>query len=148
MMFFSATVSRSPAIASHANPAEVAPDRGRIAVEDRRDVEAVIDEHRRAGDRTAEPTGTDQRDVVLSGGAQDAPDLADQRVDVVPDAALAELAEARQITPDLRRVDVRVLGDVLRRDRRATHLLRLREYLQVAREARSDTNGEAIGHCL
>ncbi len=72
----------------------------------------------------------------------------DQRVDVVADAALAELAEGREVAADLRRVDVRVLGDVLRRDRRAAHLLRLRQDLQVAREARCDTDRETFGHGL
>ncbi len=148
MMFFSVTVSRRPAMRLDANAAEAAADRRGVAVEDRRDVEAVVDEHRRAGDGAAEATRADQRDVVLARGAQDAADLADQRVDVVADAALAELAEPREVAADLRRVDVRVLGDVLRRDRRAAHLLRLRQDLQVPREARCDADSEPIGHGL
>jgi hypothetical protein len=40
--------------------------------------------------------GAEQRDVVLAGGPQDLADLRDERVDVVADAALAELPEARE----------------------------------------------------
>ena len=40
--------------------------------------------------------GADERDVVLALGTQDLPDLAEQRVDVVADSALAELAEGRR----------------------------------------------------
>ena len=87
-----------------------------------------------------------ERDVVLARGAQDAADLGDQRIDVVADAALAELAERREVAPDLRRVDVRVLGDVLRRDGAATHLLGLRQHLQVARETRCNADRETFAH--
>ena len=80
--------------------------------------------------------GADQRDVVLAGGAQDLADLRDERLDVVADAALAELAEARQVAADLGRVDVRVVRELLRGDRLLAHLLGLREHLQVARQAR------------
>src|SRR5918999_678614 len=85
-----------------------------------------------------EVAGAEQRDVVLAAGAQDLADLRDQRVDVVADPALAELAEARQVAADLRRVHVRVLGQLLRGDRLLAHLARLREHLQIAREPRRD----------
>jgi hypothetical protein len=48
--------------------------------------------------------------AMLAGGVQDLADLADQRLDAVTDAALAELAEPGEVAPDLRGVDVRVLG--------------------------------------
>src|SRR5262249_61464656 len=85
-------------------------------VEDRRDRDPVLAEDRRAGDRLAEPACADEGDVVLALGAEDLPDLAEQPVDRVADAPLAELAEVRKVTADLRRVDVRVVGDLLRRD--------------------------------
>ena len=69
---------------------------------------------------------------------------ADQRVDVVADAALAELAEAGEVAADLGRVDVRVLGEFLRGDRLAAHLARLGQHLQVAREARRDAEREPL----
>jgi len=101
MMFFSTTVSRRPAMPSTRTPPSVRPiadgSRSKIAAM----FEAMVDEHRRPGNRATEASGTDQGDVVLARGAQDAPDLADQRVDVVADPALAELAEAREVAPDL-----------------------------------------------
>ena len=115
-----------------------------VGVEDRDDAEAVVGEDVRGGDRLAEVAGAEQRDVVLAGGAQDLADLRDQRVDVVADAALAELAEARQVAADLRRVDVRVVGELLRGDRLLAHLLGLRQHLQVARQARGDAEREPL----
>src|SRR6185312_5455733 len=89
--------------------------------------------------------GAEQRDVVLAGRPQDLSDLRDERLDVVADAALAELAKARKIAADLRRVDVRVVRQLLRADRLLAHLLRLREHLQVARQTRGDAEREALG---
>src|SRR3954447_23227625 len=114
-----------------------------VGVEDRDDPEAVVGEDVRAGDRLAEVPRAEESDVVLAACAQDLADLRDERVDVVAHAALAELAEAGQVAPDLRRVDVRVVGQLLRGDRVLAHLLRLREDLEVAREARRDAEGEA-----
>ena len=97
-----------------------------------------------AGDRLAEVAGAEEGDVVLAGGAQDLADLGDQRVDVVADPALAELAEAGEVAADLGRVDVGVLGELLRGDRLPAHLARLGQHLQVAREARRDAEREAL----
>ena len=97
-----------------------------------------------AGDRLAEVAGAEEGDVVLAGGAQDLADLRDQRLDVVADAALAELAEAGEVAADLGRVDVRVLGEFLRGDRLAAHLAGLGQHLQVAREARRDAEREPL----
>ena len=68
----------------------------------------------------------------------------DQRVDPVADAALAELAEAREVAADLGRVDVRVLGELLRGDRLLAHLAGLDQDLQVARQPRRDSEREAV----
>src|SRR5215207_7197429 len=92
--------------------------------------------------------GAEERDVVLARGPQDLADLGDQRVDVVADAPLAELAEAREVATDLRRVDVRVVRQLLRGDRLLAHLLRLREHLQIAREAGGDAEREPFAHLL
>ena len=67
-------------------------------------------------------------------------------LDRVADAALAELAEVREVAADLRRVDVRVLGDLLRRDPRLPHLPRLRQHLEVPGQARRDADVQALGH--
>ena len=146
MMLCSATCAVRSAGRADRDAAQLGADLRGVVVEDRDDVEAVVGEDRRAGDRLAEPARADERDVVLARGAQDAADLGDQRVDVVADAALAELAERREVAPDLRRVDVRVLGDVLRRDGAATHLLGLRQHLQVARETRCNADRETFAH--
>src|SRR5262249_19518946 len=113
-------------------------------LEDGRDRDPVLGEDLRAGDRLPEPPGADERDVVLPLGTEDLADLAEQPVDRVADAPLAELAEIRQVAPDLRRVDVRVVGDLLRGDPVLAHLLRLRQDLQIAREARGDADTHAI----
>src|SRR5207302_1938697 len=75
-------------------------------------------------------------------------DLRDERFDVVADAALAELPEARQIPADLRRVHVRVVGELLRGNRLLAHLPGLREHLEIARKARRDAEGEAFARRL
>ena len=73
----------------------------------------MIGEDLRACDRLPEMAGTEQRDVVLGRRVQDRPDLLDQKVNVVSHPALAELAEAREVAPDLRRVDVGVVRELL-----------------------------------
>src|SRR5262249_40663692 len=95
-------------------------------------------------DRLAEVACPEQGDVVLAGGPQDLADLADQRVDVVADATLAELAEPREVAPDLGRVDVGVVRELLRGDRVLAHLPGLGQHLEVAREPGGDPEREAI----
>ena len=127
-----------------ARPPTFVADLGRVGVEDRDDAEAVVGEDVRGGDRLAEVAGAEQRDVVLPGGAQDLADLRDQRVDVVAHAALAELAEAREVAADLGGVDVRVVGELLGGDRLLAHLAGLGQDLQVAREPRGHAEREAL----
>ena len=95
-----------------------------------------------------EPAGADEGDVVLALRAQDLADLVQQRVDRVADAALAELAETREITPDLRGVDVRVLGDLLRGDPVLAHLPRLGQHLQVAAQPRCHSDCQPLRQLL
>ena len=86
----------------HLDLAEALADQLRIDVEDGDDLEAVVGEDVRAGDRLTEVSRPEQDDVVLPDAPQDLADLLDQRVDAIADAALAELAEARQVAADLR----------------------------------------------
>src|SRR5215211_6345395 len=97
-----------------------------------------------ARDCLAEVAGPEQRDVVLAGGAEDLADLADQRVDVVADATLAELAEAGKIAAYLGGVDVGVVRELLRGDRVLAHLPRLGEHLQVPGESRGHSQREPV----
>ena len=55
------------------------------------------------------------RDALIE--AEDLPQVPAQFLDVVADAADAELAEIRQVLPDLRGVQVELLGQRLRRHR-------------------------------
>ena len=96
MMFLSRTTSRSRAYVADRDAADRAADLVGVGVEDRGDVDPVLGEDRRARDRLAEAAGADEGDVVLPLRPQDLADLAEQRVDVVADAALAELAEAER----------------------------------------------------
>ncbi len=122
----------------HRDAAELLADQLRGAVEDRDDPEAVVGEDVGGGDRLAEVAGAEQGDVVLARGAQDLADLGDQRLDLVADAALAELAEAREVAADLGRVDVGPGGELLGGDRLLAHLPGLDQDLQVAGEPRGD----------
>src|SRR5215210_3269777 len=129
--------------------ADLVTDLAGILVEQRNDAEAVVREDVRPGDGLSEVARSEQRDVVLAGGAQDLADLRHERVDVVAHAALAELAEAGQVAPDLRRVDVRVVGQLLGRDRLAPHLLGLGQHLQISRQPGSHPEREPLrGHRL
>src|SRR5262249_3191647 len=110
--------------------ADPLPDLALVGVEDRDDPETVVGEDVRPRDRTPEMARAEQRDVVLARGPQDLAYLPDERVDVVADAALAELAEAGQIAADLRRVDVRVVRELLGGDRGLAHLVGLRQDLE------------------
>src|SRR5690606_36555615 len=93
----------------------------------------------------AEMPGAEQRDVVLPGGAQDLADLRDQAVDVVAHPALAELAEARQVAPDLGGVDLREGRELLRGDRLPALLLGLRQDLEITGQACRDAERQPLG---
>jgi hypothetical protein len=129
---------------AHLEAADLCADDRRVDVEHGDDLEAVVGEDVGAGDRLAEVADAEEGDVVLAGGAQDLADLPHQRLDVVADATLAELAEAREIAADLGRVDVGVVGEFLGGDRLAAHLAGLGQHLQVTREAGGDAKREAL----
>ena len=146
MMLRSRTSSSSASSGATGDAAQETPDLRGIAVEHGGDRDPVLGEDRRARDRAAQPPGSDEGDVVLPLRSQDPADLAEQRVDVVADPALAEAPEAGQIPTDLGGVDVRVLRDLLRRDPVLAHLLRLREHLQVAAEPRRHAHCQSLRH--
>ena len=124
--------------------AEVAADQLRLDVEDRDDLEAVVGEDVGARDRLAQVSGAEQHDVVLAGAPQDPADLLHQGIHPVADSTLAELAEAGQVAPDLGRVDVRVLGQLLRRNGVLAHLARLDEDLEITGEPGRDAERQPV----
>jgi hypothetical protein len=58
--------------------------------------------------------------------------------------SVAELAEPGQVAADLGRVHVRVLTDLLRRDRVAAHLLGLGEHLEIPGKAGRHADRQAF----
>ena len=87
MMFFSRMKLREAVVIEHLlTVSDRLADLLAVDVEGGRDVEAVVGEDRRAGDRLAEPAGAEERDVVLALRPQDLADLAREAVDVVADA--------------------------------------------------------------
>ena len=120
----------------------------RIGLEDRGDSDSVLAEDGRARNGAPEPARSEEGDVVLALRSQDLANFVEQRFGAVAHSTLAELAERRQIAPNLGRVDVRVLRDLLRGDSVLPHLPRLTEHLQVPAQASGDTNGQAFGHVL
>src|SRR5438132_6040176 len=117
-----------------------------VGVEDCRDVDSVLGEDRRARDCLPETPRPDQGDVVLPLCAEDLSNLSEQRVDVVADAALAELPERGEVAPDLRGVDVGVVRDLLRGDAVLAHLLGLLPHLAITGEPRCDSARLAYGN--
>ena len=85
-------------------------------VEQRDDLEPVVAEPAVVGERQAEVAGADDRDADAAVEPEDLPQVAPQLLDVVADAADAELAEIGQVLPDLRGVQVELLGQRLRGD--------------------------------
>ena len=130
----------------HVQVAEMVIEKAKRLVEHGRDVDPVLGENRRARNCAPEPAGADEGQVVLALRAQDLPDLVEERIGPIPDTALAEPAERGQVATDLGRVDVRVLGDLLRGDPVLPHLPRLCQDLQVPAQARRDSDRQPIRH--
>ena len=86
------------------------------AVEHRDDLEAFAAEARVVGQRQAEVAGAEHRHPQLAVEAEDLAQVQLQILDVVADAAHAELAEVGQVLADLGGVQVELLGQRLRRD--------------------------------
>ena len=94
------------------------------------------------GEREAEVAGAHDGDADAAVQPEDLPQVPPQLLDVVADAADAELAEIRQVLPDLRGIQVELLGQRLRRDRAHAHAssaLRQRRYTDRRLVVSSDT---------
>ena len=88
-------------------------------VEERRDLEAFLAEPRVVREREPEIAGAHDGDGDVPIEAEDLPQVPAQLLDVVADAAHAELAERREVLADLRGVEVKLLGQRLRGHGRA-----------------------------
>ena len=100
------------------------PDLVRRRVEHRRDLEPFIAEPRIVREREPEVAGAHDRHPDGLVDAENLAQVAPQLLDVVADAADPELAEVREILPNLRRVEVKLLGERPRGHR--PHALRRR----------------------
>ena len=99
------------------------------------------------GEREAEVAGAHDRDAQLAIEAEDLPQVAPQILDVVADAADAELAEVREVLADLRGVEVELLGERLRRDGLDAGGFERVEAAQVDRQAVGGELGDLIALC-
>ena len=96
------------------------------------------------GERQAEVTGTHHSHAQLSVKAQNLPEMPLEILDVVADAADAELAEIGQILADLRGIQMELLGQGLRRNRFDAGGFELSQAAQVNRQ----TIGGELGDLL
>ena len=116
-------------------PARLLADLGALIVEERRNLESLLAEAGIVGEREAQVAGAHDGDAQPSIQAEDLPQIPLEILDVIADATHAELAEVRQILADLGRVQMKLLGQGLRRDRTDAGVLELVEAAQVHRES-------------
>ena len=108
-------------------------------VEQRRDLEPFLAEARIVGEREPEVAGAHDGDAQLAIEAENLAQVALQIADVVADAADAELAEVGEVLADLRGVEVKLLGERLRRDGADAGVL---EHVQAAQVDGKPVGGE------
>ena len=110
------------------------------------DLEAFLAEARIVGQRQPEVAGAHDGDAQLAIEAEDLPQVALQVADVVADAAHAELAEVREVLANLRGVQVKLLGERLRRDRPDAGIFERVQAAQVDRQPVGRELGDLIRH--
>ena len=110
-----------------------------LGVEERDDGEAFLPESRIVGEREPEVAGAEDRDAHRPIESEDRPQVPLQLLDVVADAADAELAEVRQVLPNLGGVELELLGQRLRGDRLDAGRV---ERVQAAKVDRQPPGGE------
>ena len=108
------------------------------------DLEALAAEAGIVGEREAEVAGAHHRDPQFSVKAQNLPEMALEILDVVADAADAELAEIGQILANLGGVEVKLLRQRLRRDGLHARVFELSQAAQIDRQ----TIGRELGNLL
>ena len=93
--------------------ARAAADLVALGVEERDDREAFLPEARVVGEREPEVAGAEDRDADGAIEPEDHPQVALELLDVVADAAHAELAEVGEVLADLGGVQMELLGQRL-----------------------------------
>jgi hypothetical protein len=114
-------------------------------VEERRNLETLLAETGVVREREAEIARADNRDTQATVEPEDLAKVPPQFLDVVPDAANAELAEVREVFSNLRGVEMELLGEALRGDRLDTAGIELVETAEVDRQAVRRELGDLIG---
>jgi hypothetical protein len=104
-------------------------------VEKRRDFEAFLAETRVVRERQTEVAGAHDGDTEVAVETENLPQMAAEVLDVVADAANAELAEVGQVLADLRRVQVKLLCQRLGRNRLHAARIELVQAAQVHGQA-------------
>ena len=97
------------------------------------------------GQREPEVAGPHDRHAHAAVEAENLPQVPPQLLDVVADAADAELAEIRQVLPDLRRVQVELLGERLRRNRPDARRVERVQAAQIDRQPIGRQLGNRLG---
>src|SRR5262249_50549607 len=95
-------------------PARAPPDLLLQRIEQRDNLEAVVSEAGVIRERETEIAGAHDRDAHPAIEPEDLPEMAPQFLDVVADPADPQLAEVRKVLPDLRGVEVKLLGERVR----------------------------------
>ena len=111
------------------------PDLFAHGIEQRGDLEPFIAEARVVRERQPEVAGAHDGDGDAAVEAEDLPQVPPQLLHVVAHAAHAELAEVRQVLPDLGGVEVELLGEPLRRHRAHARRVERVQAAQIDREA-------------
>ena len=114
-------------------------------VEQRDDLEPFVAEAGIVGERQPEIAGAHDRDAHATVEAENLPQVAAQLLDVVADAADAELAEVREVLADLRGVEVELLGQRLRRHRAHAGRVERVQAAQVDRQPVGRQLGNRLG---
>ena len=119
-------------------------DLGVSDVEQRDDLEPLPAEAGIVGKRQSEVAGAHHRDPELAVEAENLAQVTLEVLDVIADASDAKLAEIRQILADLRRVQVKLLGQRLGRNGVDAGRFELSQAAQIDRK----TVGRQLGDLL
>src|SRR5438045_1487836 len=119
-------------------------DFGAQVVEEREDLEPFLPKPGVIRQREPEIAGADDRDAQFAIESENLSQMPLEVANVIADAADAELAEVREVLADLRRVQMELLGQRLRRDRAHAGSFELIEAAEIYREPVGGELGDLI----